>query len=111
RQSGTNLSITARVTPAGIVTLLISQSFSTPQATSSSGIQSPSFNNRSVDTQITIRDGDTIAFGGIIEENDLESSSGIPYLHRIPVLGAAFGSKSRTKTRSELVVFLTPRVI
>lgn len=111
RQSGTNLSITARVTPAGIVTLLINQSFSTPQAAGSSGIQSPSFNNRSVDTQITIRDGDTIAFGGIIQENDLESSSGIPYLHRIPVLGAAFGSKSRTKTRSELVVFLTPRVV
>lgn len=111
RQSGTNLNITARVTPAGIVTLLINQSFSTPQAASSSGIQSPSFNNRSVDTQITIRDGDTIAFGGIIQENDLEATSGVPYLHRIPVLGAAFGAKSRTKTRSELVVFLTPRVI
>ncbi len=111
RQSGTNLNITARVTPAGIVTLLINQTFSTPQAASSSGIQSPSFNNRTVDTQITIRDGDTIAFGGIIQENDLEASSGIPYLHRIPVVGAAFGAKSRTKTRTELVVFLTPRVV
>ncbi|MCC6262340.1 MAG: type II secretion system secretin GspD [Bryobacterales bacterium] len=111
RQSGTNLKITARVTPAGIVTLLINQSFSTPQAAASSGIQSPSFNNRSIDTQITIRDGDTIAFGGIIQENNLEASAGIPYLHRIPVLGAAFGSKSQTKTRTELVVFLTPRVI
>lgn len=111
RQSGTTLGITARVTPAGIVTLVINQNFSTPQAAASSGIQSPSFNNRTVDTQITIRDGDTIAFGGIIQENNLEASGGIPYLHRIPVLGAAFGSKSTTKTRTELVVFLTPRVI
>jgi general secretion pathway protein D len=111
RQAGTNLQITARVTPSGIVTLVIDQDFSTPQAPASGGIQSPSFNNRSISTQITIRDGDTIAFGGIIQENELESSGGVPYLHRIPVLGAAFGSKTRTKTRSELVVFLTPRVV
>ena len=60
---------------------------------------------------MTVQDGDTVAIGGIIQESDTNSSSGIPLLHRIPIVGAAFGSKSVTKARTELVVFLTPRVI
>jgi general secretion pathway protein D len=58
-----------------------------------------------------VQDGDTIAIGGIIDEKSTESSGGIPYLHRIPVLGAAFGSKTFSKTRTELIIFMTPRVI
>jgi len=58
-----------------------------------------------------VQDGDTVAIGGIIQETSGESSSGIPVLHRIPVVGALFGSKSISKDRSELVIFLTPRVI
>jgi general secretion pathway protein D len=64
-----------------------------------------------VQTQVTVQDGDTISIGGIIQESDTSTSSGIPLLHRIPYLGAAFGSKSVTKARTELIVFLTPRVI
>jgi general secretion pathway protein D len=52
-----------------------------------------------------------IAIGGIIQESDTYSTAGVPFLHRIPVLGAAFGSKIYTKDRTELIVFLTPRVI
>ena len=62
-------------------------------------------------TQVTVQDGDTIAIGGIIQEQNTWSSSGIPFLHRLPVVGMAFGSKSTNKSRTELVVFLTPRVI
>jgi general secretion pathway protein D len=58
-----------------------------------------------------VQDGDTISIGGIIQESDTNSSAGIPLLHRIPFLGAVFGSKSVTKARTELIVFLTPRVI
>ena len=58
-----------------------------------------------------MNDGDTIAIGGIINETQTQSSGGVPVLHRIPVLGAAFGAKSRDQDRTELVVFLTPRVI
>ncbi len=64
-----------------------------------------------VQTQVTVQDGDTIAIGGIIQESDTLSSAGVPFLHRIPVVGMAFGSKSINKSRTELVVFLTPRVI
>jgi len=112
RQSGVTLNVLARVNPSGIVTLVINQEVSAPQApAASSAIQSPSFSRRSVQTQVTVNDGDTIAIGGIIQETDTHSSAGVPILHRIPALGALFGSKSISKERTELIVFMTPRVI
>jgi len=112
RSSGVTLNITARVSPSGIVTMVVSQDVSTPVAPGASdAIQSPSFSTRNVKTQVTVQDGDTIAIGGIIRESDTSSTAGIPYLSRIPVLGMAFGAKSTTKERTELVIFMTPRVI
>ncbi len=111
RQTGVTLAITARVNPSGIVTLIVNQDVSAPQGASSGGIQSPSFSRRSIQTQVTVEDGDTIAIGGIINESNTYSSAGIPFLHRLPVIGAAFGSRSYGKERTELIVFMTPRVI
>ncbi len=111
-QTGVTLTVLARVTPAGIVTLGIQQNVSTPIApAASSSIQSPSFSQRSFSTQVTVQDGDTIAIGGIISDSNTYSTSGIPLLSRIPWLGAAFGSKSITKSRTEMVVLMTPHVI
>jgi general secretion pathway protein D len=109
--TGVTLAITARVNSSGVVTMVINQQVSSPVAPSSDGIQSPSFSNRSFETQLTVQDGDTVAIGGFIQETYSQSSSGVPLLHRIPILGAAFGSKSISKARTELIVFLTPRVI
>jgi general secretion pathway protein D len=112
RQSGVTLAITARINPSGVVTMIVNQDVSSPQAPpSDSGIQSPSFSRRSVNTQVTVEDGDTIAIGGIINESNTYRSQGFPLLHRIPYLGFAFGSKSYGKERTELIVFMTPRVI
>jgi general secretion pathway protein D len=111
-QTGVTLNVLAHVNPSGIVTLIINQQVSAPQPpAASSSIQSPSFSQRSVQTQITMQDGDTIAIGGIINESHSESSAGIPLLHRLPYIGAAFGSKSYSKERTELIVFMTPHVI
>lgn len=111
RSTGVNLNITARVNPSGIVTLMINQEVSAPQAPASGQIQSPSFSKRSVNTQVTVQDGDTIAIAGIINESSASSSSGIPILHKIPILGAAFGARSYNHDRTELIIFMTPRVI
>jgi len=111
RNSGVSLAILARVNPSGIVTLMINQEVSTPIAPAAGSIQSPSFAKRSMQTQVTVQDGDTIAIGGIINETNTESSAGIPFLHRLPYIGAAFGNKSYSKERTELVIFMTPRVI
>lgn len=111
KSTGVGLQILARVNPSGVVTMVINQDVTAPVPTTTSNIDSPSFSKRNVQTQVTVEDGDTIAIGGIIQETATESSSGIPYLHRIPILGAAFGGKTSTKQRTELIVFLTPRVI
>ena len=109
--TGIGLNILARINPSGVVTMVINQNVTAPAPTTTSSIDSPSFSQRNVSTQVTVEDGDTVAIGGIIEESNTESSSGIPFLHRLPYIGAAFGAKATSKTRTELIIFLTPRVI
>jgi general secretion pathway protein D len=112
QSTGITLGIVAHVNSSGVVTMLINQQVSAPVAPDpSSSIQSPSFSNRSVSTQLTVQDGDTVAIGGAIQESHTESSGGVPILSRIPWIGAAFGSKSYNTSRTELIIFLTPRVI
>jgi len=112
--TGVKLNITPRINPSGVVTLKIDQDVSSPTAPPtgvSTPANSPSFSQRNVKTQVTIQDGDTISIGGIIQESDSTTSNGIPFLHRLPIVGAAFGNKSRSTSRTELIVFLTPHVI
>jgi len=110
--TGTTLSFTARVNPSGVVTLQIDQQVSSPIApAASAAIQSPSFSNRQVKTQVTVQDGDMVAIGGIISEQKTDSRGGVPLLERLPLIGGVFGTKSTTKSRTELVIFLTPHVI
>jgi general secretion pathway protein D len=116
--TGIGLNILARINPSGVVTMVINQNVTAPipNPLSSSGsagsdIDSPSFSQRNVSTQVTVEDGDTVAIGGIITENHTEAVSGIPFLDRLPYIGGAFGLKEITSQRTELIVFLTPRVI
>jgi len=110
--TGIGLTILARVNPSGIVTMVINQNITAPVPNpTETTINSPSFSQRNVSTQVTVQDGDTVAIGGIITENITDTSAGVPILNRIPVLGSVFGSKTHHKDRTELIVFLTPRVI
>ena len=109
--TGTGLNILARVNPSGVVTMVINQTVTAPVATSTSNIDSPSFSQRNVSTQVTVDDGDMIAIGGIIDETSTSASRGIPYLERIPGLNFLFGGHNSSKQRTELIVFLTPHVI
>ncbi len=112
--TGIGLNILARVNSSGVVTMIINQNVTAPEPNPvgvSSSINSPSFSQRNVSTQVTVQDGDTIAIGGIINESTTDTSAGIPFLDRLPYIGAAFGQKSSSKTRTELIIFLTPRVI
>jgi general secretion pathway protein D len=103
------MQVNARVNPSGVVTLMINQQISSPSG--GSGTLTPSFNQQVVQTQITMQDGDTIAIGGLISESNSYSTTGIPVLNRIPVVGALFGTRSYSHDRSELVLFMTPHVI
>jgi general secretion pathway protein D len=112
RSTGIILTVTPRINSSGWVTLKINQEVSSPVAPDpGSGIQSPSIQIRSVNTQVTVMDGETIAIGGIILESRLLSKNRIPLIGDIPGLGLLFGTTTYSKTRTELIVLITPRVI
>jgi general secretion pathway protein D len=109
RNTGVTMQVNARVNPSGVVTLIINQEVSRPGA--GAGTLTPSFDQQVVQTQITVQDGDTIAIGGIISEDSDNSTSGLPGLIHIPYIGGLFGGKTVSKSRSELIIFMTPHVI
>ncbi len=111
QDTGIILSVTPRVTSTGLVSLIINQEVSTEQPPAATGIQSPSFNKRSVSTQAVAQDGQTIALGGLISYTYTKTAARIPLLGDIPWLGALFGNTSWTTAETELIVLLTPRVI
>jgi general secretion pathway protein D len=109
--TGVTLVVNARVNPSGVVTLIINQEVSKPTVTNTSNLATPSFDQQVVQTQITMQDGDTIAIGGVISEDNSYSTTGIPILNRLPGIGGLFGSRSYSHDRSELILFMTPHVI
>lgn len=109
--TGVQLTVTPRINAGGLVSMDISQAVSTPGATTTSAINSPTVSQRSIQTHVAVQSGKTLVLGGLIQDQDGGGNTGLPYLSRIPVLGALFGTQSVTKVRTELVVLITPRVI
>ena len=109
--TGVILNVTPRVNDNGLVLLDISQEVSDVSSTTTSGIDSPTIQERKIASSIAVKDGQTIALGGLIRDNNTQNKTGIPYLNQIPVLGFLFGATNNTHDRTELIVLLTPRVI
>jgi general secretion pathway protein D len=111
QQTGVILHVTPRANKSGRVILDVSQEVSTPGPTTSSSLNSPTIQQRRVSSTVAVSDGETVALGGIIQESRTNTGDGIPFLRRIPVIGALFGTTDKQSTRSELIVLLTPHVI
>ncbi len=71
----------------------------------------PSTNKRSIESNVVVDDGQIIVLGGLIEDRYTDNTSKIPLLGDIPYLGALFRTENRTKTRTNLMVFLRPVVM
>ena len=108
RSIGVIMQVTPLINDSGNVTLEISQEVSQASALGPLG---PVIGQSAVTSTVVIRDGQTIVLGGFIRESDDLIRNRIPLLGRIPVLGGLFGSTSTTKTRTELVILITPHVI
>lgn len=111
QNTGVILSVTPRVNKNGLVQLDISQEVSNSVPTTTSAIDSPTIQQRKLSTTVVVRNGDTIALGGLITENRTEGKSGVPYLAKIPLLGAFFRDTNNNTTRTELILLITPRVM
>ena len=70
-----------------------------------------SVDNRKVHTEVMVQTGETVMLAGLIKTENGHGSSGIPYLSRIPVVGALFGRQNQTNNREEVLVLITPTVI
>jgi general secretion pathway protein D len=111
RPTGVILNVTPQINDGGNVTLEISQEVSQAGANTTSGVVAPVISTASVQSTVVVRDGQTIAIAGFIQENNDLIRNRVPILGRIPGLGVLFGSTSRSNTRTELVVLITPHVI
>jgi general secretion pathway protein D len=111
KETGVVLEVTPRVNSSGYVTLDINQSVSSVEPTTSSAINSPTFSQRRLTSTISVRSGNSILLGGLIQNQDNRNSQGIPLLSDIPVLGALFGNRDDTAVRTELIMFMTPYVV
>lgn len=75
------------------------------------GGQVPSIDTRSIDTQVTINDGQTVVLGGIYEVTNREDISKVPFFGDIPWIGNLFKTKSRSNDKVELLIFITPHIV
>jgi type II secretory pathway component GspD/PulD (secretin) len=109
---GIILKVKPQVNESGLVALELSQEISSLGANVSIAGQSfASINKTEAKTDLVAQDGQTIIIGGLIREDLTQSKSGIPILYKIPVIGSLFGSTVNEKTRTELIILLTPRVM
>ncbi|MET0935699.1 MAG: type II secretion system secretin GspD, partial [Luteibacter sp.] len=110
KDTGVILNVRPRVNPGGLVYLNINQVVSAPgqrdTATGNFPIQ-----QREVATQVAVQSGQTVLLGGLIKQDEGVTDTGIPGLNRLPVVGRLFGTTTRSRNRTELIVLITPRVI
>lgn len=111
RQTGTILEITP-VVYGDRVDISISQELSSAGAPpAGTSISSPTILNRSLTTQIAIKDGWTGVLGGLIGNNYTKANTGIPFLKDVPIIGSAFQSNSISGERTELLLLITPYIV
>ena len=110
RETGIILRVTPRVNPGGLVIMDIEQEVSSVTATGTTTV-TPTIQTRRIVSSIAVQSGQTVALGGLIQDNRTQNKSGVPFLQSIPILGALFSSTSDNDTRTELLVAITPRVV
>ncbi|WP_421860391.1 secretin N-terminal domain-containing protein [Oceanicaulis sp.] len=111
RSTGVLLSVTPRVFSGNRIDLEISQETSAAEANNNSSISSPLISTRSMNSQLSLQDGQTAVLGGLIENRFTRGNSGVPLLKDVPFLGTPFRNETLNATRTMLVVLVTPFVL
>jgi general secretion pathway protein D len=106
---GIILTVTPRITSNGYVTMDVVQTANDLQGFTD--FNAPIINQRQADTTVSVKDGETIVLGGIIRSTVNSRVRKVPILGDIPLLGELFRSSTKEKAKTELIVFLTPRVV
>lgn len=111
RDTGVILEVTPRISGDDRVVVDIAQEVSGVAKTVTSGIDSPTIQQRKLASTLVLQDGGVVALGGLISHRSSDSDSGVPGLKDVKLLGNLFKSKSKEAARTELVVLLTVRIM
>jgi general secretion pathway protein D len=114
QSTGVILKVTPRVNEGGLVTMDVSQevsAVSTATSQTASQAASPTISDRRINTTVAVQDGETVALGGLIQNNVTHEHYGVPYVQNIPYVGALFRSTTNDSVRTELLVLITPHII
>lgn len=111
KDTGIILRVSPSVNASGTVTMEVEQEVSNVVPTTTSGIDSPTIQQRIIKSTVAVQDGQSVALGGLIRESDTRVNSGLPLLSRIPIIGGLFGQKRKEGSRTELLVIITPRIV
>jgi len=106
------LEVTPHINANGTIGMKIdAKNDSVGQVPAGSTGTAPAINKKQATTEMLLRDGETTVIGGIFVDSDNESDDGVPYLMDIPFLGKLFKSNNKTKVKTELLIFITPRIL
>ena len=108
-----SLKATPQITPDNRIILDLSvkkDSIGTIVVTSG-GVNVPSIDTRTITTQVLVNDGQTVVLGGILETTHRNTTTKVPYLGDIPILGNVFKTTSKTNDKDELLIFVTPKIV
>ncbi|WP_095198070.1 type II secretion system secretin GspD [Mesorhizobium carmichaelinearum] len=111
KDTGVILTVTPRINNTGRVMLDIEQEVSNVTKTTSSGIDSPTIQQRKIQTRVLVNDGESLALGGLIQQRNNVDRTQMPILGDIPIIGNAFKQKDDSIGRTELIIFIRPHVV
>lgn len=111
RDTGIILAVTPRINSSGRVMLDIEQEVSNVVETTTSGIDSPTIQQRKISTRVVVNDGESLALGGLIQEKKSRNEKKVPLLGDVPLFGNAFKAKTDSINRTELVIFIRPKIV
>jgi type IV pilus assembly protein PilQ len=103
--------VTPHITTDRSIIMSLEVTRNAPDASVPTPTGSPAIAKNQAKTETLVKDGQTLVIGGIYTIDKTERETRVPYLHRIPVLGAAFKSRELSDSRKELLIFVTPRIV
>lgn len=109
-EAALTLDVTPQITPDRFITLDVEASNNSVGSYNSSASILP-INTREVKTQVLVKDGETVVLGGIFKNETTDSNSAVPGLSQLPLVGWLFQSESTITQQTELLIFITPRVV
>ena len=109
RKANLKLEVTPQITPDGSVILDVD--VTKDSRGTSAGSAGFAINTKHVQTKVLVENGGTVVIGGIFEQNDREDVSKVPFLGDVPYLGNLFKTRTKSSSKTEMLIFLTPKIV